>query len=122
MLKSEDLKSIKKGLLLSRSKLVEDSEHMESDAHYNGKNGEGLTFNHLADAGSDTFEMDFSMEQLENKEKLVHEIDEALERIEKKVYGLCETCSKKIPKSRLLAIPFAKNCLTCQELAEKESN
>jgi DnaK suppressor protein len=119
MLKSDELKKFKEKLLKSRSLLQTDTEHMESDVHFSGQNGD-VTLNHMADAGSDTFEMDFSMEQLEQKENLLYDIDEALKKIDNKSYGICEICDKRIAKVRLQAIPFAKNCVSCQEKEENE--
>lgn len=113
----KELERLKKSLLSSRAKLVDNTEHMENDVHTNTQGG-GVKFNHMADAGSDTFEMDFSMEQLESKENLIYDIDEALQRIENGSYGVCDTCSKKITLERLRAIPFTSNCLSCQEEAE----
>ncbi|MBF0197339.1 MAG: TraR/DksA C4-type zinc finger protein [Planctomycetes bacterium] len=117
MLPHKDLESFKKKLLITRSKLASDAEHLENDVH--ASNGsDGLSLNHLADAGSDTFEVDFSMEQLENKENLLYDIDQALQKIDDGKFGVCDTCSKKISKARLDAIPFASNCVSCQEESE----
>jgi RNA polymerase-binding protein DksA len=122
MLKSDELKQFKIKLLKSRSVLQSGADHMESDVHYSGKNGvDNVTLNHMADAGSDTFEMEFSMEQIENKENILYEIDEALKKIDQKTFGICDLCSKKISKVRLQTIPFAKNCIACQEKEENES-
>ena len=103
----KELESFKKKLQSTRSKLAFDADHLESDVHFGGGISEGVTLNHPADAGSDTFEMDFSMEQLENKENLLYEIDQALGKIENGGYGVCDNCSNTIPKARLEAIPFA---------------
>lgn len=113
---AKELERLKKSLISSRTKLVDNTEHMELDAHTN--TGGGLKFNHMADAGTDTFEMDFSMEQLESKENLIYNIDEALKKMDNGTYGECEECSKKITLERLRAIPFADKCLACQEASE----
>ncbi len=42
-------------------------------------------------------------------------VEEALERVEMGEYGVCEVCSEPIPPRRLDAVPWAKNCVTCQE-------
>jgi DnaK suppressor protein len=44
----------------------------------------------------------------------VAEIDDALERIRKKTYGMCERCMHAIPKPRLRALPFARLCVACK--------
>jgi DnaK suppressor protein len=48
-------------------------------------------------------------------ETRLKEINLALEKIEKKRYGRCEKCGKKIPKERLQAYPEARFCLKCAE-------
>ena len=44
----------------------------------------------------------------------VEEIDDALERIARKSYGVCERCYQTIPKARLRALPYARLCMACK--------
>lgn len=74
---------------------------------------------HMADAGSDTFEQEFSLNLVSNQQEILYEIDEALGRLEEKTYGLCEECQKPIPIKRLKALPFARLCIKHQEELEK---
>jgi len=53
-----------------------------------------------------------------DRKKLV-EIDEALERIENKTYGICEECGKRITANRLKIMPFARLCITCKSESEQ---
>lgn len=46
-------------------------------------------------------------------------IEEALKRIESGTYGVCINCSNEIRPGRLKAMPWARYCIDCQELAEK---
>ena len=39
----------------------------------------------------------------------------ALARIAGQTYGICEHCEKEIGPKRLAALPWARNCLHCQE-------
>lgn len=55
----------------------------------------------------------------ENESRQLILIDEALMRIEDEEYGLCQNCEKPINPKRLLAIPWARYCLECQELVEQ---
>ncbi len=55
----------------------------------------------------------------ENESRQLMLINEALERIEDKEYGLCQNCESEINPKRLTAVPWAKYCLSCQELKEK---
>ena len=43
------------------------------------------------------------------------DIDQALEKIEKGIYGKCEICGEEIEKERLEAYPGAKACLKCSQ-------
>jgi RNA polymerase-binding transcription factor DksA len=62
---------------------------------------------HMADMGSDTFEQDFTLGLIENEEQELGAIEDAMERIEEGTFGVCEECSKPIPRERLKAIPWA---------------
>lgn len=42
---------------------------------------------------------------------LLHEVDAALERMQKGTFGICETCHDSIENERLLADPLIRNCL-----------
>ena len=44
-------------------------------------------------------------------------IEDALERLTAGEYGICEGCGEPIPPKRLLAIPWARFCIACQEQA-----
>lgn len=76
---------------------------------------------HMADVGSDTFEQELDLGQLEKERETIREIDHALEKIENNNYGFCETDGQMISKKRLDAEPWARNCLKCQAELEKSS-
>ena len=42
-------------------------------------------------------------------------IEEALDRIRSSDYGICLACEEPIPPKRLLALPWARYCVSCQE-------
>lgn len=46
-------------------------------------------------------------------ERLLGEVDAALERMEQGTYGLCETCQGIIEPERLMADPLVHFCLDC---------
>jgi DnaK suppressor protein len=48
--------------------------------------------------------------------KLLREINDALLRIDHNTYGICMECDEPISAKRLDAVPWAKYCVTCQEL------
>ena len=49
------------------------------------------------------------------------QIDSALSRMENGRYGVCVSCSKKIPKERLEAIPYAVMCISCKTSDERKN-
>ncbi len=49
------------------------------------------------------------------------EIEEALRKIESGEYGICEMCGEKIKPLRLKVKPYAKYCIVCREIIEKEN-
>ena len=117
------LKEFEQRLLKIKTILREGMEHLEDNSlKKSGRDASGDLSNlpiHLADAGSDTFEQDFSLGLLEGEDIEVKEVDEALERIGNKTYGICEECSEPIAENRLKVIPYARLCVKCQESVEK---
>ena len=63
---------------------------------------------HMADLGSDNYEQEFALELMDSERKLLQKIDEALERIHQKTYGICQGTGKPIAKARLEAKPWAR--------------
>ena len=50
-----------------------------------------------------------------NLEKRLLDINNALERIKKGKYGICNKCNKEISVARLKAFPAAETCKKCNE-------
>ena len=76
---------------------------------------------HQADAGSDAYDRDFALNLLSQEQDALYEIEEALSRVKRGTYGVCEVSGKKIPKARLEAIPYARLTVECQAELEKEN-
>jgi len=57
-------------------------------------------------------------EIMASQQKELAEIDEALGKIMRGVYGVCEMCEEPIGMQRLKVKPFAKYCITCRKIAE----
>jgi DnaK suppressor protein len=82
----------------------------------------------VKDEGRDTYdlasderdrEINFILNDRE-REKLVA-IDDALQRIADKTYGICESCEGEIHLGRLKILPFTRLCVKCQDENEKEA-
>jgi DnaK suppressor protein len=75
---------------------------------------------HMADSGTDNFDRDFALSLLSSDQDAVYEIEEALKRIEKNTYGVCELTGKPIPRQRLEAIPWTRFTVQAQAQLERD--
>ncbi|UCE47520.1 MAG: TraR/DksA C4-type zinc finger protein [Phycisphaerales bacterium] len=74
---------------------------------------------HMADIGTDNYEQEFALGLMDSERKLLREIDEALDRIEKRTYGTCEGTGKQIARARLDARPWARYCVDYARMLEQ---
>ena len=75
---------------------------------------------HQADAGSDSYDRDFALNILSQEQDALHEIEEALLRIDTGEYGVCQGSGQAIPQARLEAMPFARCTVDYQEKLDME--
>jgi len=75
---------------------------------------------HMADSGTDNFDRDFALSLLSSDQDAIYEIEEALKRIERGTYGVCELTGKSIPSPRLNAIPWARFTVEAQAQLERD--
>jgi len=74
---------------------------------------------HMADAGTDTFDRDFALSLVSNEQEALTEIDAAIKRIKAGTYGNCEITGKPIAKERLSAVPFTRYSAEAQKDIER---
>ena len=74
---------------------------------------------HMADAGTDTFDRDFALSLVSSEQEALSEIDAAIKRIHDGTYGICEITQKPISKDRLLAVPFTRYSAEAQKDIER---
>jgi DnaK suppressor protein len=110
------LLALKDTLLDSMTGVARDNLRSGHDAHETSAHGL-----HQADAGSDAYDRDFALSLLSQEQDALFEIDEALKRIAKGTYGVCEMSGKQIPKARLEARPFARFTVECQQDIERKN-
>jgi len=119
----KDLEHFKKLLLKKRKEM---SDHMESikenemDATVKEAAGDHSSYAfHMADQGTDTMEREKSFFYAQRDGRLVYHIDMALERIEEKTFGNCQSCNEPISRDRLEAVPHARLCIACKSKEER---
>lgn len=122
-MKITEMKVYKERLLALRARLRGDVSQMAEAALKKNRsqaNGDLSSMPiHMADIGSDNFEQENTLNLMQSEEETLESIEGALERIEDGVYGQCEECGVKIPKTRLNAIPYATLCVKCASQFEQ---
>lgn len=63
---------------------------------------------HMGDVGSEEQESEMNYLQIERLREYIMHINEALERIENKTYGICQATGKPISKGRLESVPHTR--------------
>lgn len=121
-MRKDELTRFQKLLETKRKVLMGDMDNLSKEAlHRNRQEASGDVSSmptHMADLGTDNFEQEFTLNLIQSEQVTLRDIDEALERIDTGTYGLCETCSKSIPTTRLKALPHARLCLECKRREE----
>ena len=78
----------------------------------------GYSF-HMADVGTDAMEREKAFQLASAEGRILLEINEALRRMARGEYGVCESCENPIQRARLEAMPTARLCLPCKEKEER---
>jgi DnaK suppressor protein len=73
----------------------------------------------LADKAANSYTKEFLFGMTNSDRTILNMIDEALKRIRTNEYGSCLTCQEEMQQKRLEAVPWAKNCISCQEKIEQ---
>lgn len=122
-LKKSEMKPYKEVLLQLRARLRGDVDAMAEAALTRSKAGHGGSVSavpsHIADLGSDTFELDNTLALMSNEGETLVMIESALQRIEEGTFGFCTECSARLPKLRLAAIPYSPYCVKCASEIER---
>lgn len=79
---------------------------------------EDITSGDEADVATRSVEKEMLFELTDNENQILEMVDSALRKIEKGIYGRCESCQKPIGKMRLEVMPWARYCIQCQALQE----
>lgn len=74
---------------------------------------------HMADLGTDNYEQEFALGLMDSERKILHEIDDALNRVEEGTYGICDGTGEPIPRARLEAQPWARYCVEYARMIEE---
>lgn len=120
------LQKYERKLLKMRQELLSELGYLEEAVlNHTAKDASGdlsaYSF-HMADLGTDAMRRETGFLLASKEGRMLLEVDDALRRIQKRTYGKCVHCGKKINPQRLDAIPHASLCIQCQANEEKNQN
>ncbi len=123
-LNKKDLEYFRKKLLDEKQRVLKEMEALNSNnlmQSISEQSGEVSRYTyHLGDTASLSYGREFSMGLAERQQKYLEEIDQALERIEQGIYGICKVTGELIPIERLEEVPVAKYSVKGKEILEKK--
>ncbi|MGD8453314.1 MAG: TraR/DksA C4-type zinc finger protein [Phycisphaerae bacterium] len=109
-----ETEEFRRALLEKRAELVGDVGTLQEEALRGSRREAAGDLSsmpvHMADLGTDNYEMEFSLGLLQGRREMLQEIEDALERIRQGTYGVCLATGKPIGKARLRATPWARFC------------
>lgn len=107
----------KKRLLEKKTRIV----RKLSEVYSQSKEVETHVAQDIVDKAESSYAKEFllSLSDAEREQLLL--IDEALRRLDRNEFGICQLCRQEIGKKRIDAIPWTAYCINCQQKAEEES-
>ena len=73
----------------------------------------------IVDRANNSYNRELMFSLSDTERQMLLQVEEALRRIDEGAYGRCANCGREINVLRLQAVPWARFCIDCQELAEK---
>ena len=119
----KDMKEFEQRLLDERQRILKEMGHLENTVlkvNQRDSAGDlsGYSF-HMADVGTDSMEREKAFLFASSEGRTLMEINEALRRLYRGEYGICESCGQPIARARLEAMPHARLCVSCKEKEER---
>jgi len=114
------LAQYKKSLIKLSDSLLHDIDNMSKNPGSQNSESSDVSGHvlHMADVATDMYDREFNLGLASTEREVLQKIEQALKRIDDKIFGACVECEKLIPFARLNAIPYVETCLKCQEKIE----
>ena len=127
-LTDKELEYFKELIIEQKTEILENARRLREslvDQNTGEYVGDNSTFSvHMAEQGSDEMEREKNYMFIQRDEKYLGYLEEALEKIANKTYGICMDCIPEpknlcktcpyIPKERLEVVPITQHCLECK--------
>lgn len=91
----------------------------EADKTVTEMNSDAANFPDPTDRATQESDRNFELRIRDRERKLMNKVKEALERLDKGEFGICEECGEEISEARLKARPVTTLCIDCKMEAEK---
>jgi len=108
------IQHIKKTLLMQRNALLSEAEEA-----LNALPGQTI-FPDMGDQASAEIDRSFMLRLRGREQRLLKKIEQAIEKIDSGVYGICDVCGEEITVQRLEARPVTTMCIFCKTEQEEE--
>ncbi len=122
-MKKKDHEYFEKKLQEERARLVKELQHLDEtvlNKSQRDSSGDLSAYSfHMADQGTDNMEREIAFLGASAEGRALLHVDEALRKLYRGDYGVCEQCGEEISRKRLEAVPHATLCITCKEKEEK---
>jgi len=101
-----------------RKRLLEKQEELlrlVSKSDHDGREADEEATQDVADKAANAYTKEFLFHQSHDNRQVLLLVNEALDRIKTRSYGVCTACEQEVQVKRLEAVPWARHCIECQE-------
>ncbi len=116
MLTAQEMKIFEKNLLERKDQIIKNLEGARNKI----KMMQNQDPKDEGDFATLSIETDIDERIIEQQQRELKEIDIALGKIKDGTYGICEMCEEPIGIERLKVKNFARYCISCREIVERE--
>lgn len=106
----KDLELFKENILEAKNETLEELQMLKErldDLTSESAQEESTVYSmHMGEQGSEAIEQEKIYAQIQRINEYLKKLDEALERVKEKTYGICRVCGCLIAKERLLTVPI----------------
>ena len=100
----------KETILRKLNELTNESKEMETNVAQD-----------VVDKAETSYTKEFLLSLSDGDREQLLLIDDAIRRLDRDEFGVCQLCHQEIGRKRIEAIPWTPYCINCQEKAEEES-
>ena len=111
------LGSFRERLLHRRGELLRHTEQERTDMNEQLTKNQGVV-NDVGDASVVDMNMDYFLALADQDRRELLEINDALARMQRGDFGICQSCENPIALERLEKLPHARLCIDCQATSE----